>query len=87
MTTKFEQNPRIAASILDELHDLIDCIDQDMTIAGMDKVRISEGNTLGQSLLEFMQYHAAQQLHRHIGPDRICAKCGKDVTHPYHSRR
>lgn len=24
--------------------------------------------------------------HRHVGPDRSCAKCGNDLTHPTHER-
>jgi len=28
----------------------------------------------------------AMRLHRHVGPDRICSKCGQDLTHEDHIR-
>lgn len=43
---------------LNGLHKLIDCIQDDMTLKGLDEVGIEDFDTLGETLLAFMRFHA-----------------------------
>lgn len=42
---------------LEELHSLLDCVENDMTLNGIDEFDVENLGTLGQTLLEFFQYH------------------------------
>lgn len=42
---------------LEELHSLLDCVENDMTLNGIDEFNVENLGTLGQTLLEFFQYH------------------------------
>lgn len=44
-------------SNLEELHSLLDCVENDMTLNGIDEFHVENLGTLGQTLLEFFQFH------------------------------
>ena len=44
-------------SHLEELHSLLDCVENDMTLNGIDEFHVENLGTLGQTLLEFFQFH------------------------------
>ena len=44
-------------SHLDELNSLLDCVEKDMTLNGIDEFNVESLGILGQTLLEFFQYH------------------------------
>ncbi len=44
-------------SHLEELHSLLDCVENDMTLNGIDEFHVENLGILGQTLLEFFQFH------------------------------
>ena len=44
-------------SHLEELHSLLDCVENDMTLNGIDEFCVENLGILGQTLLEFFQFH------------------------------